>query len=275
MKVRNKIDSLRMRNDESSNAIPAFFQVPGETRPYAYLRVLQQDFPALLDTGAHRNLCGHVGSKRLTDLGFKSHKLNYKQPPAIRTADNTVHVVSHCFYIPVHFDGMFSIIEIFSSPTLPADLVLGIPFTRSFNMGIFTPNSIWMPSPIADDDLGSFKIETLEESDEIDEELGTIETDVERQRELSADEEKRLAEVVVKFEDLGKILLGRTNVITHDIDTGDNKPSFTGTRPMSPAIEKKVEHEFLRFKELGVIEPAQSAFRNSLTMVERMKQGTV
>lgn len=174
--------------------------------------------------------------------------------------------------MPVHFDGMFSIIEILSTPTLPRDIVLGIPFKRSFQMGIFTPNSIWTPSNEVND-FEVIQAEMLEESDLIDSELGEIETDVERKRELSLEEEEKLAKVVCKFEELGKILLGRTNVITHDIDTGDSKPSFTGTRPMSPAIEKKVEHEFLRFKDLGVIEPAQSAYRNALTMVERYKQG--
>lgn len=227
--------------------------------------------PALLDTGAHRNICGYEGILRLKDLGFHAQRLKYKQPPAISTADHSPHRITHCFYVPVHFDGMFAIIEILSAPTLPQDIILGIPFKRSFHMGIFTPNSVWMPA----DEEGDFddlaQLVMLEEEMIVENELGSEE--IESQRKLTGDQEKILAVVVEKFNELGKILLGRTNVISHDIDTGDHKPSFTGTRPMSPAVEKKVEHEFLRFKELGVIEPAQSAYRNAMTMVEKYNHG--
>lgn len=166
---------------------------------------------------------------------------------------------------------MFEIIEIFSAPTLPLDIVLGIPFKRTFRMGIITPNSVWYPDSDEEDICEPYRIDVLNEELLLDNELD--EAEIESRRKLSASEERILNVVIDKFDQLGKILLGRTNVISHDIDTGNNKPSFTGTRPMSPAAEKKVEQEFLRFKELGVVEPAQSAYRNAMTMVERMKQG--
>lgn len=235
------------------------------------LQILSKLFPALLDTGAHQNVCGMEGTKKLKDLGFKAHKLQYKQPPIISTADNTPHKITHCFHIPVHFDEMFAIIKIFSAPTLPLDIILGIPFTHSFKMGLFTPNSVWIP----DDDNDQFTDYSLQILSEVDIVLESEkdQNEIESRRELSDEEDEDLKKIIEKFEELGKILLGRTNVISHDIDTGDNKPSFTGTRPTSPTKEKLIEQEFLRFRELGVIEPAQSAYRNAMTMVERYKEG--
>lgn len=81
------------------------------------MKILGNYIPAMVDTGAHRNVCGFEGTQRLKRLGFKARKLNYKQPPAIGTAGNSPHKITHCFYIPVHIDGMFSVIEIFSAPT--------------------------------------------------------------------------------------------------------------------------------------------------------------
>lgn len=100
-----------------------------------------------------------------------------------------------------------------------------------------------------------------------------IEDVVERQRDLTELQRAMLQPITDQFKELGEVPLGRTNVISHDIDTGDNPPCFTRTRPTSPAKEKKIEQEFLRFKSLGVIEPAQTAFRNAMTMVERYKSG--
>src|SRR6202012_218471 len=115
---------------------------------------------------------------------------------------------------------------------LPLDIVLGIPFIRSFKISLCTPNSTWTPGDDEEEE-DRFELELLNDVDliaanELDEE------DIESRRILSLEEESILNEVIREFEELGKVLLGRTNVISHDIDTGDNKPCFTGTRPMSP-----------------------------------------
>lgn len=224
----------------------------------------------MVDTGAHRNVCGNMGIRRLLNLGFKSQKVSEHHAPAIGTADNTLHSIKHCFFVPVDFDGMFSIVEILAAPTLPMDIVLGTPFMRSFKMGIFTPNSVWIP-PDIDSDYQVSSLEDCPLGDEFVDESAPL--DIESRRELTEEQIATLEPIIQKFEKLGEILLGRTSVIEHDIDTGENPPSFMGTRPMSPAKEKKVEQEFLRFKQLGVVEPAQTAFRNALTMVERYKMG--
>lgn len=121
---------------------PAFVKVKGEKRPYANLTILQQTFPALIDSGATRTICGGPGYKRLISLGFRYKKTQEKHEPIIHTADRSPHAIKHIFSVPVHFDKMFAIIEVLGAPSLPDDLILGIPFMHSFQMGIFTPHSV-------------------------------------------------------------------------------------------------------------------------------------
>lgn len=221
---------------------------------------------------------GRPGYKRLISLGFKYRKISEKHEPVISTADNTLHAVRHIFSIPVHFDRMFAIIQVLGAPSLPDDLILGIPFMNSFRMGFFTPHSTWTPENVTeyDPDESCNGLEYLNtlciEADIPEFELENIPG---QQRSLSNDQKRQLQPVVDEFEKLGNILLGRTDAISHDIDTGDNPPCFTRTRPTSPAKEQKIEQEFLRFKSLEVIQPAQTAFRNAMTMtmVERYKSG--
>lgn len=267
--VKHLLRNLIAKSKSNNSRPPAFFKVKGESRPYANLTILQQPFPSLIDSGAHRNVCGNVGGKRLIALGFKFKKVTERHDPAINTADNTIHLINYAFSIPIQFDGMSSIIQVLYAPTLPQDLILGITFMRSFQMGIFTPNSVWFPDH---EESIDYHVNVLNELKSI--ELDPLEEEqIELQRDLTEEQRKLLEAVDEKLKFLGSILLGRTNVIEHDIDTGDNAPSFTGTRPMSPAKEKKVEEEFLRFKSLGVVEPAQTAFRNAMTMVEKYKVG--
>lgn len=270
--MHNLITQAESHNDFA----PAFVKIRGEDRPYANLTILNQTFPALLDSGASRTICGGPGYKRLINLGFKYRRVTESHKPALRTADNSLHAIKHIFSIPIHFDQMFAIIEILGAPSLPEDLVLGIPFMNKFRMGIFTPNSTWIPDDIPEFDPEEWnnRLESMQTlSVDVDEADFDVEAVPESQRDLAPDQKSRLEPIIQRFQSLGNILLGKTNAIEHDIDTGDNPPCFTRTRPTSPAKEKKIEQEFLRFKSLGVIEPAQTAFRNAMTMVERYKSG--
>lgn len=246
-----------------------FVDVMNESRPVVRLNILNFKLKALLDTGSHKNICGSSGTEFLEKIGFYSSRVSSHEGPFVNTADGTSHQIKRKFSVPIHFDKNFSIIEFYSAPSLPINFIVGIPFMSSFHISLTTPNSSW--NPFDNERLEECQLNALEDCSFLNE--LDINEDVECQKELTYEQLKSLNPIIQKFEELGKILLGKTNVIAHDIDTGNNKPSFTGTRPMSPAIERKVEQEFLRFKELGVVEPAQSAYRNAMTMVERYKLG--
>lgn len=271
--IQELLHNLIDQAEQNDQFPPSFIKIKGEKRPYVNLTILQQTFPALPDSGASRNICGGPGCKRLISLGFKYRKISESHEPVVSTADNTLHSIRHIFSIPVHFDRMFAIIQVLSAPTLPDDLVMGIPFMNSFQMGMFTPYSTWIPEDVPEFDITQPSEHVNSLSINADSHNYEIENIPECQRDLTLEQKSILQPIIDEFEKLGKILLGRTNAITHDIDTGDNPPCFTRTRPTSPAKEQKIEQEFLRFKSLGVIEPAQTAFRNAMTMVERYKSG--
>lgn len=239
--IKQLLDNLNEEAQHQSRFPPSFVKVKGEHRPYANLSILQQSFPALLDSGASRTICGEPGYKRLFHLGFKCQKVTQRLDPVVRTADHTAHSIRHVFSIPVHFDRSFAIIEILGAPTLPDDIVLGIPFMNSFSMGIFTPHSVWLPDNIPQfgQDSSPSIMNNLQQVDGLEGEY-EIEELEERQMSLTDHQKSSLQPVIDMFHKLGEVLLGRTNVIAHDIDTGDNPPCFTRTRPMSPMKEKKV-----------------------------------
>ncbi|KAH8318249.1 hypothetical protein KR059_000700, partial [Drosophila kikkawai] len=61
--------------------------------------------------------------------------------------------------------------------------------------------------------------------------------------------------------------LGRTALIKHSIDIGENKPVKQRYYPVSPAVEKLMYTEIDRMLSLGVIEPSQSAWSSPMPPV--------
>lgn len=59
---------------------------------------------------------------------------------------------------------MFSVVKIFSAPLLPFDIVLGLPFTRSFKMSLCTPNSVWTPEEESEDESSICEIDLFRRS---------------------------------------------------------------------------------------------------------------
>lgn len=69
---------------------------------------------------------------------------------------------------------------------------------------------------------------------------------------------QQLEAVKVLFPDFEKQGLGRTSLITHDIDVGDAKPVKQRFYPVSPAVEKLMYKEVDRMLDLGVIETSRA-----------------
>lgn len=79
--------------------------------------------------------------------------------------------------------------------------------------------------------------------------------------ELSAEQRRKLQAVVEMFPNSNKEGLGCTNLVEHNIDTGDAKPIKQSYYPISPAKEKILCAEIDRMLSLGVIEECpQSAW---------------
>lgn len=91
------------------------------------------------------------------------------------------------------------------------------------------------------EDHEDFVINRVEEEEE-------EESAIESQRSLTVDQKVELNKIIKEFESLGNIPLGRTNVISHDIDTGDNRPCFSHRHDTSVVKKRKIVSEFLRVR---------------------------
>lgn len=263
--VERRIESL---NKLDGGKVPSFVEVEGESRPYVLTKISGSYYPGMLDTGSHREVAGDLGVEKLDALGYKHHSVRRDQPGGVKTADGTLHPFKFYYYVPMTFERDIKIITVYAAPSLKGDLVLGLSFMGAFDIRLRSKNSEWIPKEnVNGNEICILSAAEVPTEKELEEEV------LERRRELTLVHEKKLDEVIREFEALGKIPLGRTRLISYDIETGDNKPCYSGTRIMSPMKEKLVEQEFFRFKELGVIEPAQTAYRNCMTMVERHKMG--
>lgn len=90
---------------------------------------------------------------------------------------------------------------------------------------------------------------------------------------LTPTQRQQLDVVITFFPNFEKQGLGRTSLITHEIDIGDSKPIKQRFYPVSPAVEKLMFAEIDRMLELGVIEPSQSPWSSPMRLV--IKPGKV
>ncbi|KAH8318247.1 hypothetical protein KR059_000694, partial [Drosophila kikkawai] len=63
--------------------------------------------------------------------------------------------------------------------------------------------------------------------------------------------------------------LGKTNLLSHEIDVGEAKPIKQRHFPVSPAVEKLLYAEIDRMLEMEVIEESQSAWSSPVVLVQK------
>ena len=89
---------------------------------------------------------------------------------------------------------------------------------------------------------------------------------------LSDHQKALLRETLLEYEHCfegGKYGLGRTNLVTHEIDTGDHKPFKIPPRRLGWAQRKALREEVKKMQELGVIEPSNSPWSSPPVLVKK------
>lgn len=210
----------------------------GDNRPHAKVSILGHEIVGLLDSGANLTVLGHnslqfIKKLKLTTIPIISN---------IKTADGSIHLVNSYVNLPIYYNKTLHTVKTIIVPSITKELILGMDFWTLFGI-----------KPVI--------VNELHQIDEIH---------INTQIQLSEPQADELSKVIKTFlianEDLP---LGRTNVLNHEIKTGDAKPIRQRYYPVSPYVQQEMDTELNRMLGLDVIEPCASPWSNPLVTVRR------
>ena len=223
---------------------------PQDKRYYAHVEVLGEKLSGLLDSGASPTVINSFEIIKKFDI--PTYPINLK----VSTADGTKYNVTLYAEIPFSFRGQTKIIPTLYVPNFSQKLLLGITFWKAFRIH---------PCPLEHEDCNSeesvFEINEIEAESNLDEKPPPVI--------LSDREKEKLKEVVGTFPCSIPGKLGRTELIQHDIDVGDQKPIKQRHYEVSPYVLKKVREEVNRMLSMGVIKPSLSSWSSPVVIVPK------
>lgn len=259
------------------------------------MRILSEEVEGLADTGASLSIISSV--ELINKLGLKIHPI----PIKISTADGTAYRCLGYANVPFSYQQKTHVIPTIIVPEVTKRLILGVDFLNKFGFQLIPPNNdtteeSQIELSYAEDYFGDrtgeicFQIEPCSNSklsESIDEtsdeslEMPTIELP-ERSFESSEGlitehtltelERAALYEAVKQLPETREGQLGRTQLIEHRIDLlPDAKPKKVSYYRWSPSVEKVIDAEIQRMKDLGVIEECDGPvdFLNPLLPIKK------
>lgn len=212
--------------------------VEGDNRPYAKVSILGHEIVGLLDSGANLTVLGQNSENLIKKLKLKPIPFLSN----VKTADGTSHDVTSYVNLPIYYNKTLHTIQTILVPSLTIELVLGMDFWTLFGIKPVIANEI--------NTIDSFNlIENIT---------------------LSEQQSLEIKKVIETFHIASSDLpLGRTNVLCHEINTGDAKPIRQRYYPVSPYVQTEMDTELNRMLSLDVIEPCASPWSNPLVVVRR------
>lgn len=195
-KIRKGRERFKLRKTYRKLIESSLLSNTSDDRPFANIKILNETFYGLLDSGASVSVLGNDSLAFLerNQISLKSFK------SFISTADGSKNdVLGHC-KLPVFYKGVMRNIDFYVVPSLGQKVYLGLDFWQKFAIA---PNII--PA-----------IESVE--------LDNPENANVCFHELNAEQKMLLESVVSEFPAFEKLGLGRTHLLSHDIDTGDSVP---------------------------------------------------
>lgn len=213
-----------------------------DRRFYADIKILNQKFVGLLDSGATISVVSRNFIVKISGLGLTQHKTAVEK---VSTADGTYHTIDTLVHLPIQFKDSYKVVPFYIMDRLKHDIILGMTFFESFNLSIGQVNSAIDISEVA------------------------VAHPVISRDELTKSQKECLDKLL---EDMGAELgngLGRTSLIEHRIDTGDHLPASQRQYPFAPPIMKELEKEIQDMLDNDVIEPSFSSWRSPVLLVKK------
>lgn len=226
---------------------PLLINKRNDNRPYIEIKILDMVFIGMLDSGANRSIINSKFANKLKSLGFESYTLHEGH---VATADGVTHKLSEVFDVPVNFDNQFHVISLGEMDNSIHEIILGKDFFDIFGISLkFKNASYYLGNEVSCATTNTTAIICKEDLDES------------QQRELNGViDEMKLA--------IGSGL-GRTPLLKHTIDTGDNKPVRQKQYNFSPVIRQQIEQELEDMLEKDVVEPSYSAWCSPVLIVKK------
>lgn len=262
--------------------------------PQITVDILGTAVTALLDSGASATITN--SRELITKHNLRIHPANV----TIKTADGTPYECEGVVLIPYTFHGCTNVIPTLLVPQVAKKLILGINFWEAFEISpaIFgkTGTAIKLESEthpmlnLLEEYFGEeenimltietaevFIISEAEPENDVSLELPTVERpcdetigEVLTEHALSELEQQELKEIINNLKGTTNGKLGRTNLMSHKINLIEGaQPKKPPQYRCSPQIQKEIDREIERMKELDVIEESTSEWCNPLLPVKK------
>lgn len=214
------------------------------------INILNKKYRCLLDCGANISVAGNSGILILENLGFNIDK---RYLNSMNTVDKTSHFITGIFYIPIKYNGEVKVLIIHAVPSIGATIILGVNFWKTFEILLYHNN-----------ERNAWSVSAIESSEKQLENARIVD-----QTSLSREHKAVLENINNQFENMSKGKLGRTHLLEHFIDTGNEPPIKQRSYPVSPPIQARLKKELDRMIELDVVEPSYSPWSSPVVLVKK------
>lgn len=268
--------------------------------PHVKVRILSEEIEGLADTGASLSIISSV--ELINKLGLKIHPISIK----ISTADGTAYRCLGYVNVPFSYQQTTHVIPTIIVPEVKKILILGVDFLTKFGFQLVSPmngsldnesgNQNVPELTYVEDYFGDrtericFQLNPCPDTNPVDQteeltdeslEMPTIELpkkslesveDLVTEHELSISDWKALYQAIKKLPETREGQLGRTAMIEHQIELLiDAKPKKVSYYRWSPSVEKVIDAEVQRMRDLGVIEECHGPvdFLNPLLPIKK------
>lgn len=223
-----------------------------DIRPYATVKVGDTSLCGLLDSGSAITVLGNDLYQYLLSLGLT---LLPSDDSKVFTAvgGQNLNAIGY-INLPIYFENQFHVLKAYVIPSIQPQLILGVDFWTKFELFPKFYNSISLSNTTETTICSIGETSALRSYDELSE--------VQR---VTADN------IMSQFEGISyeKCGLGRTHLITHNIDTGDSDPIRQRYYRMSPEKLRILQEELDDMLSLGVVEPCESPWSSPVLLTPK------
>lgn len=206
----------------------------------------------MLDSGANKSIAGSTGIEKLRSLGYITDE---SKKAVVYTAAKAPHEIAGTIKVPCEFRDRIKTIDFLVCPSLPQDFILGVDFWTKFEVQVQNKQGVWHCSSLETESSQSTDGKTH----------GLVDYD-----HLQPDQKQIALQMIDQFKKLANDNeLGRTSILTQEIDTGDAIPTVQRYYPVSPSIQARMSSELDRMIALDVVERSKSPWRSPVVLVKK------